>query len=59
MWVRFGVAYDLSTGATAAKADVELQVSYNACGKIAGAVNGIRRQIRLKQIKRQRKKPAE
>jgi hypothetical protein len=27
--------------------------------KIAGTVNGIHRQIRLKQIKRQRKKPAE
>lgn len=39
MWVRFGVAYDLHTGTTAAKADVELQVSFNACGGVVGAIN--------------------
>jgi hypothetical protein len=39
MYVRFGVAYGLSTGQTPARADVELQISYNACGKIAGAIN--------------------
>ena len=38
-YVRFGVGYDLSEGSTLARADVELLVSFNACGKIAGAIN--------------------
>lgn len=38
LYVRFGVKYDLSTGTTAASADVELQVSYDSCGQIVGAV---------------------
>jgi hypothetical protein len=37
-YVRFGVKYDLNTGATApATADVALQVAYDTCGQVVGA----------------------
>ncbi len=35
-FVRFGVAYKLSTNAVQGEADVSLQVSYNSCGRIVG-----------------------
>lgn len=36
-FVRFGVKYDLSTGSTAASAEVQLQVAYDSCGRVVGA----------------------
>jgi hypothetical protein len=38
--VRFGVKYDVHTGSNGATADVELQVSYDVCGQIAGVWSG-------------------
>lgn len=39
MFMRIGVAYDLSTGSTPARADVGFQASFNACGRIVGTLN--------------------
>lgn len=39
-YVRFGVKYDVHTGSNGATADVELQVSYDVCGQIAGVWSG-------------------
>lgn len=37
MFIRFGVAYNYTSGQEPASADVELEVSYHQCGQIAGA----------------------
>lgn len=36
-YIRFGIAYNLSSGSTNSQADVSLQVSYDACGAIVGS----------------------
>lgn len=36
-FVRFGVAYKISSGATPSRADVSLEVSFDQCGKSVGA----------------------
>lgn len=35
-FVRFGVAYHLSSGSTLGQSDTSLEVAYNSCGKIVG-----------------------
>ncbi|MES2642003.1 MAG: hypothetical protein V4850_21135 [Myxococcota bacterium] len=41
MWVRFGLAYNLTAGSTApGAADATLALSYAACGSLIGAWNG-------------------
>jgi len=38
MYVRFGIAYNCSSGTTNSQADVTLQLSFDACGSIVGSV---------------------
>lgn len=37
-YVRFGLAYNISSGSTNSQADATLQLSYDACGMVAGGV---------------------